>query len=203
MQGTLIDTIFGVLILIFSVVAHEVSHGYAALALGDRTALYAGRLTMNPLKHLDPIGSILVPILTIMAGAGFGWAKPVPYNPANLRDKKWGDTKVALAGPLTNLGIATVFALFVRVGASILPPEAVSLMLMIVTINVVLAVFNLIPVPPFDGSKVLHNLLPYRYQYIYQYMERYWIVMLVIVVFFVWEFISPIVNLIIRLLVGA
>lgn len=203
MQGAdPIDMIFGILVLIFSIVAHEVSHGYAALALGDKTALYAGRLTMNPLKHIDPVGSILVPVLTILAGAGFGWAKPVPYNPANLRDKKWGDTKVALAGPFTNFGIALLFALVVRFGADTFSPEVLKLTLVIVFVNIVLGVFNMIPVPPFDGSKILHNLLPYRYQYIYEYMERYWLFVLLFVVLFVWEFLSPLVDIIFRLMVG-
>src|SRR3989338_4499567 len=97
----LIQVVFSVLVLVFSVVAHEVSHGYMAQYLGDPTARLAGRLTLNPLKHLDPIGSVLIPFVTALMPGGFlfGWAKPVPYNPYNLRDQKWGDAKVALAGP--------------------------------------------------------------------------------------------------------
>ena len=112
----IINAVFSIAILVFSVVAHEISHGYMAQYLGDPTARLAGRLTMNPAKHIDPIGSILVPIVTALMPGGFvfGWAKPVPYNPYNLRDQKWGDAKVALAGPMMNLGIALVFGLLLR-----------------------------------------------------------------------------------------
>ena len=106
--------IFQILILIFSVVVHEVSHGYAALALGDKTAQDAGRLTLNPLKHLDPFGSIILPSLSYMLGGFiFGWAKPVPYNPYNLKNRKWGPAIVALAGPFANVSLAVVFGLIV------------------------------------------------------------------------------------------
>jgi Zn-dependent protease len=202
MQGDIIDTAFSILVLIFSIVAHEVSHGYAALALGDKTALYAGRLTMNPIKHIDPIGSILVPIMTMMAGVGFGWAKPVPYNPANLSDKKWGDTKVALAGPLTNLLIAFAFAMLIRFGHDLFSSPVVLLMSAVVFINIVLAVFNMIPVPPFDGSKLLMNVLPYRYQFIFEYLERYWFVVLLLIVLFSGSIISPIVSAVYSFMVG-
>jgi Zn-dependent protease len=194
LQGDPLMFAFAILVLIFSIVAHEVSHGYAALALGDKTALYAGRLTMNPLKHIDPIGSIFVPILTSMAGIGFGWAKPVPYNPANLLDRKWGDTKVALAGPFTNLGIALAFAVLAHVGASALSPATILLVGFVVHINIVLAVFNLIPVPPFDGSKLLLNALPHRYLYVFDLMERYWFIVLLLLVYFAPSIIGPIVS---------
>lgn len=197
-----IEAVFIILVLLFSIVAHEVSHGYAALALGDKTALYAGRLTLNPLKHIDPIGSILVPMMTLMAGFGFGWAKPVPYNPANLRDKRWGDTKVALSGPLTNFGIALAFALIARLGSGIIPEQAVGLMVVVVWINIALGVFNMIPVPPFDGSKLLMNILPYRYQYIFDYMQRYWFVTLLLIVLFAGGIISPVVRSIFSLFMG-
>lgn len=202
MQDDPTMAVFSVLVLIFSIVAHEVSHGYAALALGDKTALYAGRLTMNPLKHIDPIGSIVVPIMTMMAGIGFGWAKPVPYNPAFLRDKRWGDTKVALSGPLTNLGIAFAFALLARFGVGSIPEQALTLMTIVVWINIALAVFNMIPVPPFDGSKLLLNLLPYRYRYVFEYMERYWFAILVVIVLFAPTIISPLVRFVFTLFMG-
>ena len=112
-----IDFIFSIIVLIFSVVIHEVSHGYAAYYLGDNTAKFQGRLTLNPLKHLDLFGSLFVPLMTYFAG-GFliGWAKPVPFNPYNLRDQKWGEAMVAVAGPLSNIFIAVFFGLFIRVG---------------------------------------------------------------------------------------
>ena len=102
-----IDLIFGVAILIMSVVIHEVSHGYAALFLGDHTAEYEGRLTLNPLKHLDMVGSIIVPAISyLLGGVIFGWAKPVPYNPFNLRNQRWGDAIVSIAGPVANIFLA-------------------------------------------------------------------------------------------------
>lgn len=201
----LIQIVFSVLILVFSVVAHEVSHGYMAQYLGDPTARLAGRLTLNPLRHIDPIGSLLVPFVTalIPGGVVFGWAKPVPYNPYNLRDQTWGDTKVALAGPLTNLGIALIFALILRASEATLAPEAAGLMHMIVFINIILTVFNLVPIPPLDGSKVLFNALPLRLRYIEEYVERYALVFILVFAFFLWRFFLPLIELLYVLLVGA
>lgn len=200
----LIQAIFSIAVLIFSVVAHEVSHGYMAQYLGDPTARLAGRLTMNPVKHIDPIGSILVPIVTVLMPGGFvfGWAKPVPYNPYNLRDAKWGDAKVALAGPLTNIAIALVFALFLRLGGELFTGPMQTLMHTIVIINIVLAIFNLVPIPPLDGSKVLMNALPYRYRYVVDYLERYSLVFILFFAFFLWEFFMPLIVGIYRLFVG-
>lgn len=180
MSAEVILIIFQVAILIMSVVIHEVSHGLMAFKLGDSTAKYAGRLTLNPMKHLDPWGSFVVPILMIFSfGVGFGWAKPVPYNPYNLKDQKKGPAWVALAGPLSNVIVAIVFGLFARflpisfvvkgeIARNIFNYQNLSVLLsgsflaiffwiamMILTINVFLAVFNLIPIPPLDGSKLL------------------------------------------------
>jgi Zn-dependent protease len=201
---SLIDTTFSVLVLLFSVVAHEVSHGYAALALGDTTAARMGRLTMNPLKHIDLFGSIIVPLITIPTGYGFGMAKPVPYNPYNLRDQKWGDTKVALAGPLTNLVIALIFGLLLRfAGATLFSSDIIHFLVIIVVTNLSLAVFNLIPIPPLDGSKLLINATPYKYRYIIDYLERYSFLLLVLVIVFLWAFISPLIGVLFRSIVGA
>src|SRR3989338_2225687 len=110
-----IELVFQIVVIIFSVVIHEVSHGFAALALGDRTAEYEGRLTLNPFKHLDPFGSFVVPVISYMLGGiVFGWAKPVPYNPYNLRNQKWGPAVVGVAGPAANLLLAVVFGLLLR-----------------------------------------------------------------------------------------
>jgi len=199
----LIDTLFSVAILIFSVVAHEVAHGYAALALGDQTARLAGRLTMNPLKHVDPFGSVILPLISkLTTGFIIGWAKPVPYNPYNLKDQQWGDTKVALAGPFTNIFIATCFGLLMRFGGSALSSEMMTILSMIVQINLLLAVFNLVPIPPLDGSKLLFNALPYKYRYIIDYMERYALFFMVIFIFFLWQFLAPIIEVAYRLIVG-
>ncbi len=200
----IIQAVFSIAILVFSVVAHEVSHGYMAQYLGDPTARLAGRLTMNPAKHIDPVGSILVPIVTALMPGGFvfGWAKPVPYNPYNLRDQKWGDAKVALAGPLTNLGIAFIFGMFLRFYGANMVASMGSMVQLIVLINIFLAIFNLVPIPPLDGSKVLLNALPLRYRYIGDYLERYALVLIIIFIFFLWKFILPLVYFIYFLLVG-
>lgn len=149
-----------------SVVIHEVSHGYAALMLGDPTAKLSGRLTLNPVKHIDPVGSIIVPMFLVLTNASFliGWAKPVPYNPYNLSHGKWGEAFVAAAGPSVNFLIAIVFGLLIRFGMlyEFLSPSFISIAGYVVLINIVLGVFNLLPIPPLDGSKVLKALLPYN-----------------------------------------
>ena len=200
-----IQVIFSVLILIFSVVAHEVSHGYMAQYLGDPTARLAGRLTANPLKHIDPLGSIVIPFGTYIATQGnfaIGWAKPVPYNPYNLKDQKWGDSKVALAGPLTNFAIALIFAGLLFLMNGLLTSAVQDIIRIIIRVNVVLAVFNLVPIPPLDGSKVLLNALPLRYRYIGDYLERYSWFFIFIFVVFLWQYLVPLVSLILRLLYG-
>jgi len=164
-----VEILFVILILILSVVIHEVSHGYAANMLGDPTARVAGRLTLNPIKHLDLMGSIIIPGLLVISGSPFlfGWAKPVPYNPYNLRKynwgQKWGEALVAIAGPAVNIFIALVFGLLVRLGSSIgfVNPAFIEISTIIVFINILLAVINMLPIPPLDGSKVLGALLPF------------------------------------------
>ena len=203
-DADIIQMFFSIAVLIFSVVAHEVSHGYMAQYLGDPTARLAGRLTMNPVKHIDPMGSIFVPIITSLLSPGFvfGWAKPVPYNPYNLKDQKWGEAKVAIAGPLTNIGLAFTFAMFIRIGIDTLTPDMLTLMSMIVYINITLGIFNMVPIPPLDGSKVLMSVLPYRYRYVGEYLERYALVLILIFAFFLWQFLLPFVHGIFRLFVG-
>ncbi len=146
------NLIISILVLIFSVVVHEVSHGYVAYLLGDPTAKYAGRLTLNPLKHLDPWGSFLVPLLLFISNVGviFGWAKPVPYNPYNLRDQKKGPALVGLAGPLSNLALALLAAVFVRsflVFGILMEGLAAQFFLTVILINILLLVFNMLPIP--------------------------------------------------------
>lgn len=201
-----VDIIFNVAILILSVVIHEVSHGFVANILGDGTARHAGRLTLNPIKHLDPVGSVLVPLLTASTGGFvFGWAKPVPYNPYNLKDQKWGEAKVAAAGPLANLLIAIVFGVILRfgVGPVGLSPATLDMLYRIVNINILLAVFNLVPIPPLDGSKVLFSILPYHLRRIQDFMEQYWLIFIVIFIFFIGGILSPIVEYLFHLIVGA
>jgi len=165
--------IFFLLVLIFSIIIHEVSHGYAAEMLGDPTARLQGRLTLNPIPHIDIVGSILVPAILVFANAGFlfGWAKPVPYNPYNLRNQKWGEAIVAAAGPGVNILLAIVFGLVVRFGVGELSLAFIQLASMVVLVNIMLAVFNLLPIPPLDGSKVLRSALPLRANLAYQKLE--------------------------------
>lgn len=190
-----------IVILIMSAVFHEYAHGWVAYKLGDNTAKSMGRLTLNPINHLDPVGSILLPILLILSGSNFviGWAKPVPYNPYNLRDARYGDMKVALGGPGTNLILAIFFGFIAR-----LTPMAVNMKYALVNgflsgdndflmgmmsgnfmaiifvisviacfINLLLMIFNLVPVPPLDGSKVLMTFLPHYLQVKMHKIEPY------------------------------
>lgn len=163
----MLDQIFIVVIIIFSAVIHEVMHGVAADYLGDKTARYAGRLTLNPIPHLDPFGSVILPILLTLGNSPlfFGWAKPVPYNPYNLRPGRFSEAIVAGAGPASNLVIALLFGLLIRIG--IFPAEISPVVFLIVVVNTMLFLFNLIPVPPLDGSKVLEAFLPRSMQFGY------------------------------------
>jgi Zn-dependent protease len=156
------QTVFTFLVVIYSIILHEVAHGYAAYIQGDETALRAGRLTLNPFPHLDLVGSVIVPLLAFLGfGTFFGWAKPVPYNPHNIRSKV-GNAFVAAAGVLTNILLAILVGVaYVTLLHSGHMTEALSsAFLLIITVNVSLAFFNLIPVPPFDGMSILESLFP-------------------------------------------
>ena len=186
-----------------SVVIHEVSHGYAASMLGDQTARYAGRLTLNPIKHLDPLGSVIIPIITSFMGFTFGWAKPVPVNPYNLRNKRWGEFIVSAVGPGSNFAIAVIFSLLIRIAVlNNLSPSFVSISATIVFINLVLAVFNLMPIPPLDGSKVLFSLLPLHLQHVREFLERYSLVLVFVFIFFVWQALFPVITWLFGILTG-
>jgi len=169
---------FVIPVIIFSIILHEIAHGWSALFLGDKTALNAGRLTLNPFPHLDPIGSVLLPILTFATGFIFGYAKPVPYNPNNLRKvnalgKEWSEAIVAFSGPAMNIILAILFAGIYHVlsGPAIsVMPVVLNGLAMAVVLNIFLAFLNLIPVPPLDGSKILFTFLPYKAR---RFMEKY------------------------------
>lgn len=153
---------FSIIIFLFSVILHEVAHGLVALYFGDHTAENAGRLTLNPIAHIDPFGSILLPLLLTLSHSGvlLGWARPVPVNPLNFKDIRRGELWVSAAGPLTNLGLAIITALLFHTipGYSLFK----ELLLRAVYLNYGLAVFNLIPIPPLDGSKVIMSYLPHH-----------------------------------------
>jgi Zn-dependent protease len=202
-----INFIFSIAILVISIVVHEVAHGYAAYFLGDPTAKYAGRLTLNPIPHIDLFGSIIVPaILSLLPGGlVFGWAKPVPVNTYNLRYGKWGEAIVAFAGPVSNLIIAGVAALFIRLavaGTVPLASASVSLLAAIAIINIVLAIFNLMPVPPLDGSKLLYALLPVRFAHVRGAIERHGFLYVLIFIFVIWRFVEPVIPWLFGVLTG-
>src|SRR3989344_5291689 len=196
--------IFSITILIMSVVIHELSHGYMADRLGDPTPRLQGRLTLNPLKHLDPVGSLIVPLLTSIFGFTFGWAKPVEYNPYNLRKKRQGEFLIAIAGPISNIALALIFGTiirFVTAGAVEVTPF-VEICSYIVVINIILAIFNLIPLPPLDGSKLLFSILPNQYGRLRMTLEMYAPIFILIAVFFLWQIISPVIPWVFRLVTG-
>ena len=195
--------LFSVIVLILSVTIHEYMHGFAANQLGDPTAKNMGRLTLNPIKHLDLFGSILLPLSLLLVGSPFlfGWAKPVPYNPNNLSDRKYGDAKVAAAGPLANLIMAILFAVVFR----FLDPSSMFSYLVseIVIINLILMVFNLVPLPPLDGSKILACFLSAKWRMKLMYMDnRISMILVFIFIFFGFQFIEPVIYWLFWLLTG-
>ena len=179
-------TIFTLVVLFFSIVIHEIAHGSVALHLGDSTAKEAGRLSLNPLKHIDPVGTILLPLLLLFATQGhgpiIGWAKPVPVNHFNFRDQKWGGLKVSIAGPLTNFSLALLFGLIIRFFP--LPEPALILFSIIVIYNFAWGIFNLIPIPPFDGSHIVFTFLGDRFLKLKMFLSQYGLFILIFFIFF-------------------
>ncbi|MCH7932423.1 MAG: site-2 protease family protein [Gemmatimonadetes bacterium] len=188
-------------VLIFSIVVHEVAHAWVALKEGDDTAQSLGRITLNPLSHLDPIGSFVVPVVLFFMPGGFifGWAKPVPIDPRKFRDFKGGDIRVSLAGIVSNLILAVGFTLlavvFIKLqGVFPLAESAFGFLIQAarfgVLINLILAVFNLVPIPPLDGSHVLYHFLPRAWRATYQQAGRYGILVLIGLAYFYPPFFS-------------
>ncbi len=188
-----------------SIVIHEVSHGYAASYLGDETARWQGRLTLNPLKHLDPVGSFVIPVIAYMtAGFIFGWAKPVPYNPYNLRPGRWSEAIVAAAGPISNIAIALIFGFILRSGVTLgwASQSFVEITAIVVFINIILAIFNLVPIAPLDGSKLLYAFFPEKMLSLKHFFEKYGLILVLFFIFFLWQYLFPLITFVFRLITG-
>jgi Zn-dependent protease len=199
------NAIFYIAVLIMSVVIHEISHGFMAEYFGDKTARHAGRLTLNPIKHLDLFGSVLLPAFLVLSNAGFlfGWAKPVPYNPYNLSDRKWGTIAVASAGVLANFFIAILFGLILRFATSFgVPPEFYFIVSAIVVVNLALAIFNLVPIPPLDGSRIFLSFLPDSMNRTIEVFEQYSIIILIVFVIYFSKYLYPILSFLFNLITG-
>ncbi len=191
------------LLILPAIILHEVAHGYVAYLLGDPTAKMRGRLTLNPISHIDPFGTLLLPVLLLVVSGGraaFGYAKPVPINPNLFRgDKRWGMLLTGAAGPATNLALAVFVGLILRFTASSIPTSgpgsiALDVLVTFTLINLVLMFFNLIPLPPLDGSRVVQYFLPQRALRIYDQMERYGFIVLFGVLYFLPGVLSGYLN---------
>jgi Zn-dependent protease len=200
----MLETALMVVVLLFSIIVHEVAHGYVALLNGDPTARIMGRLTLNPVPHIDLMGSILLPLLLLISQSSFliGWAKPVPVNPLNYRNYRWGEFAVSAAGPVSNLVLAVLFSVVLRLDFD--NPGLTALAELGVLINVTLALFNLIPIPPLDGSHILALVLPRELARLYSYLQPVGIVIIMILAFtgILWAILLPLRLQIIRLLLG-
>jgi Zn-dependent protease len=180
-----------ILPVIFAITVHEVAHGWVAKKYGDNTASMLGRLTLNPIKHIDLFGTLIIPGLLLITGTGFifGWAKPVPVDPRNFKNPRQDMAIVALAGPVSNLLMAVGWALIARLGVTIgAQTEAISLPLIYtgiagISINLVLAMLNLLPIPPLDGSRILSGILPNYWAWQYNRLERFGFVILLVLLY--------------------
>ena len=204
-QSDILLSVIQLAALAFSIILHEVAHGYAAYRLGDPTAKQSNRLTLNPLAHIDPIGSVVLPLILLMTHSPvlFGWAKPVPFNPYYFRDPKKGVMIVGAAGPLANFGLALASGLL----SQIVPVQAEVIRWFLAyfcVTNVILGVFNLIPIPPLDGSRVVYGLLSERWLRSYMQLERYGFIILFVLLWggaLDWV-IYPIAGVLLRLFLG-
>ncbi len=196
--------IFSLVVLFFSIMLHEIAHGSIALQLGDPTAKNAGRLTLNPIKHIDPFGTVILPLLLLVLTAGrgpiIGWAKPVPINPFNFRDQRWGTLKVSVAGPATNFVVGIIFGLVLRFVSL---PQTLSLLFSIIVLyNFAWGIFNLIPIPPLDGSHILFSLLPDKFNQFKAFLQQYSLFILLFFIFLGLQWIFVTASILFSLVVG-
>lgn len=193
---------FSLILFFFAVIIHEFAHGWVAYKLGDPTAKYSGRLTLNPLAHIDPLGTILLPIFLVISNSPiiFGWAKPVPVNFQGLHNPKKDMAWVGLAGPGANILLAIIISILIKTRINFLPMEILHQFMII---NLVLATFNLMPIPPLDGSRVALGLMPAKLAYKYVQLERFGFIIVVIMLYLrLFELIVwPIVAILYKLLI--
>lgn len=198
--------IIPIAVFIIVIVAHELAHGYVAYLLGDTTAKDAGRLTLNPIRHADPVGTIILPAILILARSPviFGWAKPVPVNPYNFANPRRGMLLTSLAGPGANFGLAAIFAILFKTG--VFAPHSIgwTFLLTGILISLILGVFNLVPIPPLDGANVVASLLPQEAAKSFMRMERYGFIILIALLYLGLfdRVILPLVVGLTRMLVG-
>lgn len=201
-MSSIAEALPNLFVLFFSIVLHEFAHGYVANRLGDPTAEEAGRLTLNPIAHVDIVGSILVPLALLVTGSRFlfGWAKPVPINPAHFRNPMVGMAKTGAAGPLSNLLLALVAALLVRFGVGASGDVFGKMLIFAIQINVLLAVFNMMPVPPLDGSRVILPFVPRSVAKVYWDLEPYGMFLVIGLLFtgVLWRIIMPFMTAVLR-----
>lgn len=192
----LIESLFFIIILLFSVIIHEVAHGTIANYLGDPTAKDNGRLTLNPINHLDPIGSVFLPLFLVIVQSPIfiGWAKPVPVNPYNLKNPKKDMAKISVAGPTVNFAVALFFSLIIHFFS--IPENLLAIFSIIIFINILLAVFNLMPIPPLDGSKILFSFLPSKFEYVQIWMEQFSLFLFLGFVFLLINGIIPLIQIV-------
>lgn len=203
-NGDIASLIVSIPIFIFAMVIHEVAHGWVAYKLGDPTAKFSGRLTLNPASHIDPLGTIILPIMLIVMKSPvvFGWAKPVPINFMGLRNPKKDIMLVGLAGPLANIIFAFILAAMFRLFPVLHSPFIAEVVFGSILVNLVLAAFNLIPIPPLDGSRILFGLLPPDIAMRYMRIEPYGFIILFILIWmgFLDSFVNPLVVILARII---
>lgn len=194
---TVIDGIISAFVVLFAITVHEASHGWAAFKMGDPTAYHMGRITLNPIRHIDPIGTILLPAMLIIMGAPpFGWAKPVPVNPLNLKDPRRDNLIISIAGPVSNISVAVMAFIVLKIlmrinpgllysgggGFSSLLSPLITIVYYTIVINVILAFFNLIPIPPLDGSGVVMGLISEEAAQKYEQIRPYGFFILILLI---------------------